>query len=126
MEKITSSIELKNAIQLLEVEQAINEGLLKEQFYFTLDSFRPINLIKKTLADVSSSPNLVNNLLGTAIGLATGYVSRKIFVGTSGNLFRKLIGAILQLEVTNVVTKNPETLKSLGQLIFQRIFQKRN
>jgi len=125
MGKITSTTELKNAIQLLEVEQAISEGLLKEQFYLTVDSFRPINLIKKTLAEVASSPNLVNNIVGTAMGWATGYVSRKIFVGTSGNLFRKIIGAILQLEVTNVVTQHPDTLKSLGQLIFQRIFQKR-
>jgi len=125
MGKITSTTELKNAIQLLEVEQAISEGLMKEQFYLTVDSFRPINLIKKTLAEVASSPNLVNNIVGTAMGLATGYVSRKIFVGTSGNLFRKIIGAILQLEVTNVVTQHPDTLKSLGQLIFQRIFQKR-
>jgi len=32
MQNITSSAELKNAIQLLEVEQAANGLLLKEQF----------------------------------------------------------------------------------------------
>lgn len=125
MEKITSTKELKNAIQLLEVERAISEGLLKEQFYLTIDRFRPINLIKKTLAEVASSQNLVSNIVSTAIGLGTGYVSRKIFVGTSGNIFKKLIGALLQMEVTNEVIRHPEKLKSLVELLFQRIFQRR-
>ena len=35
MQKLTSASELRNAIQLLEAEQAENGQLLKEQFYLT-------------------------------------------------------------------------------------------
>src|SRR5450759_3449830 len=121
MENITSTAALKNAIQLLEVEQALNGQLLKEQFYFIYESFKPVNLLKSTLKDITSSPFLIDNILGTAMGLATGSLSKKIFIGASGNMFRKLIGSILQVGITNVVARHPDTIKSFGQFIFQHI-----
>jgi hypothetical protein len=125
MQNITSIDGLKNAIQLLEEEQAIKGQLLKEQFYLTYESLKPVNLLNSTLNDISSSPYLIDNILGTAIGLVTGYLSKKIFIGTSGNIFRKLIGSIMQYSVTNVVAKHPDTIKSIGQFIFQHILRKK-
>ena len=70
MQIITSTSDLKNAIQLLEVEQADKGQLLKEQFYLVYDSFQPARLINGTLSQIVSSPYLIDNILGTAIGLA--------------------------------------------------------
>jgi len=125
MEKITSVTGLQDAIQLLEIEQAIKGQLLKEQFYLTCESLKPLNILRSTLNDVVSSPFLINDILGTAVGLATGYISKKVYVGASGNILRKFLGAILQLGVTNVVTQHPDTIKSLGRFLFQHIFHKR-
>ena len=125
MQNITSAAGLKNAIQLLEAEQAVKGQLLKEQFYLTYESLKPVNLLKSTLNDIASSPYLIDNILGTAMGLATGYLSKKIFIGASGNIFRKLFGSILQFGVTNVVAQHPDTIKSFGQFIFQHIFRKK-
>ncbi len=126
MQNINSVAGLKNAIQLLEVEQAINGQLLKEQFYLTYESLKPVNLLKGTLKDITSSPYLIENILGTAIGLATGYLSKKIVVGASGNIIRKLFGSVLQLGVTNAVAQHPDGIKSIGQFIFQHIFRKKD
>ena len=126
MENITTSIELKNAIQRLKVEQTIEEQLLKEQFYYTYESLKPINLLRSTIYDITTSPHLMDSILGTATGLATGYLSRKIMmIGASGNLFRKLLGSVMQLGVTNVVSQNPDKIKSIGQYIFQHILHKK-
>jgi hypothetical protein len=125
MEKITSAAGLKNAILLLEANQVIQGKLLKEQFTATYESFKPVNLIKSSLKDLASSPYLIDNILATAIGLATGFLSKKIFVGSSGNLFRKLLGSFLQAGVTNTVSQHPDTIKSFGQLIFQYFLRKR-
>jgi hypothetical protein len=125
MKNITSTAELKNTIQLLEVERVVNEQLLKEQFHITYESLKPVNLLKGTLKDISASPYLIDNILGTAMGLASGYLTKKIIVNTSGNMFRKLIGSVLQLGVTNVVAKHPDAIKSFGQFIFQHIFSKK-
>jgi hypothetical protein len=126
MENITSVAELKNAIQILEVEQAINGQRLKEQFIITYRSIKPLNLLKHALTDVVSSSNLIDNILGTAVGLTTGYLSKKIFIGTSGNIIRKLFGSVLQLGVTTVVAEHPSTIKSFGQFIFQHLLRKKD
>jgi hypothetical protein len=125
MEKITSVVDLKNAIKLLEAEQAVKEQLLKDQFYMTYESLKPVNVIKKILRDVSSSPHLIDNIIGTTAGMASGFISKKIFVGSSGNAFRKLIGSLLQVGVTNLISKHPDSIKSLGQFIFSYFLRKR-
>jgi hypothetical protein len=125
MQNITSTIELKNAIQLLSAEHAIKGQLLKEQFFITYQSLKPVNLLKSTLLEVTSSPYLIDNILGAVLGLASGYLSKKIVVAGSGNIFRKLLGSLLQVGVANFVSQHPEGIKSVGQYIFQHIFNKK-
>jgi hypothetical protein len=125
MQNITSSADLKNAILLLEVEQASNRQLLKEQLNITYESLKPINIIRKTLRDIISSQDLTDNIIGTASGLASGYLSKKIFIGTSGNLIRKLVGSILQFGVTTIVSQHPDTIRSIGKSIVKYFFSKR-
>jgi hypothetical protein len=125
MQNITSTAGLKNAIQLLEVEQAIKGQLLKEQFQITYESLKPINMLKSTLKDIISSPSLKDNLLSTTVGLAGGYLTKKIAVGATGKIFRKLIGSVLQFGVTSVVTQHPDAIKSFGKFIIQHISRKK-
>ncbi|MCX6254063.1 MAG: hypothetical protein NTV31_06240 [Bacteroidia bacterium] len=125
MQNITSISELKNAIQLLEVDQAIKGQLLKEQFYITYESLKPINLLKNALSEVSTSPYLIDNILGTTMGLVSGYLSKKIFIGSSGNIIRKLIGSVLQFGITNVVAKHSDAIKAFGQAIIQYILHRK-
>ena len=125
MQNITSAAGLKDAIQLLEVEQATKGQLLKEHFYLTYESLKPVNLLKGTLNDISSSPYLIDNILGTAMGLATGYLSKKILIGASSNKFRKLIGSILQFGVINFVAQHSDTIKSFSRVIFQHFLRKK-
>lgn len=125
MQNITSSKELKEAIQLLEIEQSVNGQLFKEQFRDTLVSLKPVNLIESTLKDIISSPSVTNNVFDTTIGLAAGYLSKKIIIGESGNIFRKLFGSFLQLGVTNLISQHPKAIKSFGLYIIEQIFNKK-
>jgi hypothetical protein len=126
MQNLNSTIGLKNAIQLLEVEQAIKGELVKEQFLLICESLKPVNILKSTFKDITSSSNLLDNILGTTVGLATGFLSKKIVVGTSGNIFKKLFGSMVQSGVSSFVSKHPEAIKSIGQFIFQHIFHKKD
>jgi hypothetical protein len=123
MQSITSVAGLKNAIQLLEVEQAENEQLLKEQLYQIYESFKPVNLLKSTLKNVTTSPYLIDGILGTTISLAIIYLIRKKWAIASGNIIRKLIVPVLQFGVTNFIAHYPNGIKSIGQLMFQHIFR---
>jgi len=125
MQEINSVMELKYAIRILEAKQAEKAALLKEQFFITYESLKPVNLIKNSLKEIFTSPNLIDNFLGTSVGLASGFLSKKLVVGASSNIFRKLLGSLLDYGVTNVVSQHPEGIISLGQLIFHRIFDKK-
>lgn len=124
MQNITSTATLKNAIELLEVEHGLKGQLLKEQLYITYESLKPINILKRTMKEISSSPYLIDNISGAAMGLLSGFLSKRIFIGASGNLIRRFLGDILQFGVTNVVAQNSGTIKSIGQAIFQYFFRK--
>ena len=126
MQKITSTIELKNAITLLEERQATQGIMLKEQFFDVLESIKPVNIIKNTFSQVASSPDLIGNMLSTTVGLAAGYLSKKTLVGSSANLFKKLLGTILQFGITTLIARNPDAVKSIGQTFVHRFFVKKN
>ena len=125
MKNIESFEELKKAIQLLELEQTSKIELLKEQALSTYDRFRLINILKNSLKQTIESPTIMNDIVGTTIGLATRYLSRKLFVGSSGNVFRKLLGSILQLGTISYVSQHSSGVKSLGKNLLAFIFRKK-
>jgi len=126
MEKITCAAELKLAIQNLEFQQEVQGQLLKDHFFVTFESLKPINLIKNTLLEITSSPYLIDNMLGAIMGMVSGYISKKIAVGTSNSLIRKIIGSALQFGVTNFVAQHPDILKTIGNFIVDKFIHKKN
>jgi hypothetical protein len=116
--------ELKKSIHLLEEEQANKEKDLSEQFYEAYESLKPLNLLKSTIHDFISSPSLTEGSLNATMGIAAGLVSRKIIVGSSNNPFRKLIGSLVQLGITQKITQNPDKIKSIGHYLLNNILGK--
>ncbi len=125
MQNINSVSELKAAIQLLEVEQSIKGQQLKEQLYITYESLRPVNILRKTLNEIISFSYQTDNISGGAIGLISGLLSKKLFIGKSGNVLRKLLGSVLQFGVMNIITHNSDVIKSIGHAILQLLFPKK-
>jgi hypothetical protein len=116
MQNIKSTAELKNAIQLLEAEQTEKERILKEQVHSTYESFKPANLIAGILDDVNKSPYLVDNVLGTALGLVTGFYSQKLILNPSGSRLKKLLGVAMQFGVTNLVARHSDAIRTVGRV----------
>lgn len=123
MQTITSTADLKRAIQLLEAEHSANGKQLKAQFYATYETFKPVNLLRSTLHDITSSPHMVDNILGTTLGLAAGLVSNVVFKGLAGPGLRRVISPVLQSGVTSFVAKNTGSLRSMGEIALLRIFR---
>jgi hypothetical protein len=112
---------LDELIVLLKKKQAIELQSLKDQFHYTYESLKPVNLIKKTFHDVASSAEIREELITNAIGLASGYLTKKVIVGTSENPFRKILGLFLQFAIATFVTKHSETIKAAGDNILEYI-----
>jgi hypothetical protein len=126
MENISSTANLKEAIQILESKQAVHLLQLREELYFTLESLKPANLIDSSLKEIASSPYLVNNILGVAVGLFTGYITRKtMLIGLPGNKYGRIMSNALQFGITNLVANSPKVIKSFGKFVFQKIFRKK-
>ena len=125
MEKITSTIKLRESILLLEIKQANEERLLKEQFKITCESLKPANLLKHTLNELVTSPNLKGTILNTGLSLVAGYLSKKVVVGSTINPLKKVLGTLLQVTVSNLVSKNSDKIESTVMRLIN-IFSKKN
>jgi hypothetical protein len=112
MEKIKTIEELNDAIRILELKQKFEEKLLKEQLKLTVENLKPVNLIKTTIHDLTTSPGFKNNLLDTTISMLAGFLSKKIVVGNTHNPIKQILGTVLQMGITSIVSKNTNEIKS--------------
>ncbi len=112
MEKITSAKALRASILQLESQQLEHERLLKEQFALTYTEMKPASIIRRTVKDVFSSADLKDGIFGVALGLVAGHLTKKAAVGSTHNPLKQLLGAFLELAVTNVVSKNSDGIGS--------------
>lgn len=126
MQKIVSETNIKDIILDLECKQLEERKLLKDQFHLAYASIHPLNLIKSTFIGVAESAEIKDNIINTSIGLAAGFVSKKIFVGVSHNPLKKLLGTAIMIGITNIVTKNPNTLKSIALGLWHTLRHTRN
>lgn len=122
MNRITTLKELKVAIEYLELKKVTEAAEIKEQVAVVYESLRPVNLIKKTFSNFIEDSDFKNNVLNTSVGIASGYLSKKILVGATHNPIKKLFGTILQMSVTGLVVKNADGIKSKAKSIFAGLF----
>ena len=125
MKSISTSADLKLAIQQMEFQQASELILLKEEYNRTKEGMKPANLIKSTLKDVATSPGFKLDVFNAAIGLTTGILAKKLVIGSTLNPFKKILGIIVEMAVANKVAKNADGIKSTGSLIFNTLFRKK-
>jgi hypothetical protein len=115
MQKLNSETNIKELIVQLERQQAAELRVLREQLHGAYENMKPINLVRNTFKEVAASEELTDNIVNTSVGLAAGYVSKAVFEKASHSPFRKLLGTALLFGVTNLVAKNPKTIKSIGK-----------
>lgn len=118
MTKINSEADICAAILVLEAKQEEERLLMKKEFHQAYESMKPINLIKNTFKEVAQSQDIKDNLINTGVGLAAGYASKALFEGVTHSPLRKLLGTALMFGITNIITKNPEAVKSVTNGIF--------
>ena len=102
---------LKESIRLLEIQQAKEGQILKDQFKITYESLKLVNLVKSSLKELTDSVEIKTNLFESIVSIVTGYLSKKLMVSSSSNPFKKILGVLIQLGVTNLVAKNAETIR---------------
>lgn len=97
---------------------------LKEQFHLAYESVKPINLVKNLFHQVTTSPEIKNDLVSNAIGLGTGFLSKRFLMGTSHNPVKKVLGNLVQFAVGNLVSKHTGGIKLIGGNLLKYFLKK--
>ncbi|MDB5224286.1 MAG: hypothetical protein JWN83_2953 [Chitinophagaceae bacterium] len=127
MKKIHKAEELKSAILELEAKKIVTEEALKRQFHETVEIFKPSNILKNTVSEVSASPQFKHNLLNLVLGIGAGYVTKKIATGRKAGLLARTMGTALQFGVTSFIAKNKANEENIGHKkggLLKRIFSR--
>lgn len=111
---------LNETIALLKDKQNKDFLLLTEQLKNTYESLKPLNILKSSFKEVRSSSDLKGSIISNAIGIATGFISKSIWMGNSHNPIKNVIGTLMQLAVSNIATRYSDSIKSVGEKIMYR------
>jgi hypothetical protein len=126
VEKITSVTQLREAIFLLEIKQVAEKQLLKDEFKTTFENLQPINLIKKTLSELTTAPNFKGKVLNAILSIGAGYLSKKVMIGATHNPLKQILGAALQIGVTKTVSENSENIKGIATSLLSKLFNNKS
>jgi hypothetical protein len=114
MHKNKLQLEVLLTIKELESKQTKEWKEIQDELTITIENLKPHNIIKNILSTLVNSSDLKHSLLNNFVGLATGYLSKLIVTGNSTNPVRKMTGSILQLLISNGVSRHPEIVIALA------------
>lgn len=117
--EIKNSADLRAAIIELENKRQEQKRQLAISYHSVTESLKPMNLIKSTFKTVKDSPGLTGSLLNAGIGLGIGLLSKKMLIGKSAGLLKRVLGPAIQMGVAGLVTKNTGNLKTVGKRLLQ-------
>jgi hypothetical protein len=112
---------LSRVILIKETEQIKQGVALKEHFRETYESLKPINILKNTLTTAVSSPDLRSNAANATIGMAVGFLAKKILGGNSSNPITKLVGTLVGSFIGSKAKDNAEGIKYIGALLINKL-----
>jgi radical SAM superfamily enzyme len=124
--KINNSAELQETIKKLEQQHKEQKDNLIEEFYATYESFKPVNILKNSINKVVHSPGTVDNIVSAGISIGLGLLSKKVVIGKSAGIAKKLLGTAMELGVASLVSKKAASIKSGGLNLLSKIFKPKN
>ena len=121
MHRITSTEALKVAILKLENQQLIDEKSLKDQFFITYESLKPVNVLRTAINEFLTLSDLKEPLIETTAGIITGYLSRILIIRNSKNPFIRMAGIFAQYGITNLISKNSSKILRVSARFIQSL-----
>ncbi|MDQ5928516.1 MAG: hypothetical protein QG594_290 [Bacteroidota bacterium] len=96
---------LKEKIVLLKIKKETDLWILKNQYNCTIESLKPLNILKSVTTDFITAPDLKSNLINGAINLGTQYLSKNILNNSIANSLKQFSIKIFRLTLTKIIEK---------------------
>lgn len=122
--EIKNISQLRSAIALYEVDVEVKRKILVDQYHAAIESLRPANIVKGAINKIIETPDIVDKVVGTAAGFGAGILTKKLLIGKSDNIFKKLFGTVIEIAVAGTVSKNATTIKEKGIELFNKLTKK--
>jgi hypothetical protein len=110
MAKQTATELLKAKIADLEIKQAEEGKAFREELMSTYESLKPVNLIKSSIKDFTSSAELKKTLFEAVVVLVNGLITKTLISSSKGNPLLKLLTTLMQLGVTNLIANHRDDI----------------
>ena len=106
-----------------QLEQQCNEKKqeLNQQFAEVMESFKPANLFKSAVKDIAGTPGIAKTAIETSIAIGAGVLTKKLVVGKSTNMFKRILGGIVEFTVANGIANNAETIADKGIEVLKKL-----
>lgn len=105
MEPIFNIDQLNQRIQLLEDRQDAEWCSIKDEIDDIKENLKPLNLIRNTVEEINETVGFKSHIAQSAISIGIGYLAKRFIVGKGDSMFKGILGSIVQLVVTNLVSK---------------------
>jgi hypothetical protein len=103
------TIDEKEALMLkilaLELQQARELLVLKEQLKITYESVKPLNFLKSTFHSITTSPDVKNDLINGATNMTSYFMSTNPILSTFQKPIKKVISTALHFLLKQFVNK---------------------
>ncbi len=103
---------LQARIAELETLSLQQEHEIKNTARLILDDLKPVNLIKGAFTSTVKSPGFGKNLVKGAVGLAAGFLSKKILFRNSSEIVKKTLGTAVEVGIAKVVANKADKIAS--------------
>jgi hypothetical protein len=110
MKQSKLQIELEAKIAFLKSKQQHDFDAMRNQYFETIDSIKPLNLFKSATREFITSPSLKSNLINGAIGLGTSYLSKNLMNENSSNPVKRVLGKVLKFAIKNFIGKKSQKI----------------
>ena len=114
MQVITTKTGLENAIRQLESRRVSQADALREHWEMTREELNPVNIFKDEVRDTLSSPDFTGTVTKGIFSLVSGFITKKLVVGSSDSSFKKILGTLAQTGATGMIYKNSDQMASSG------------
>ena len=108
METVYDTDKLNQMILQTKAQQRADWQAIVEEIEDIKHNLRPLNLIKNTVEEINDTVGFKGNLAQSAISIGIGYLAKKFVIGKTDSKVKNIFGSLLQLVVTNLVSKQQE------------------
>ncbi len=124
MQVIKDKSSLAGAIRQLESRRVAQADSLREQWELTQSNLNPLTIVKDEVRDTISSPQFGSKVFKGLFSIVSGYITRRLIVGSSGSSFKKALGTIAQTGATGVLLKNTDQITQKGASVISSLLKK--